>query len=219
MIATYRTRTIPTHLRERPSYSTDRRTTTRIDDPSLEHRRANILFIRGAGPIGYPGSGEVVNMQPPAALITRALRRCLYRGRPPVGHVGLALNPQRIAGGGGRRRAGAPAYPATACESTSTKEGRHSDIGGRARQAPCGAAEERRLPLPAEPDAVAGNPARHGRPTRRRHGAQARGQVSAGRADIRAAGQSLTVAVEPTGLGRGCLPTRGEAKKSRRTTP
>ncbi len=41
----------------------------RINDPSLEIDETCLLFIRGAGPIGYPGSAEVVNMQPPDALI------------------------------------------------------------------------------------------------------------------------------------------------------
>jgi dihydroxy-acid dehydratase len=41
----------------------------RIDDPSLKIDAHSLLFIRGCGAIGFPGSGEVVNMQPPAALI------------------------------------------------------------------------------------------------------------------------------------------------------
>ncbi|WP_420349666.1 IlvD/Edd family dehydratase [Pelagibius sp.] len=41
----------------------------RINDPALEIDDTCLLFIRGAGPIGYPGSAEVVNMQPPDALI------------------------------------------------------------------------------------------------------------------------------------------------------
>ena len=45
----------------------------RIDDPSLEIDESSILFIRGHGPLGYPGSAEVVNMQPPAALIKRGV--------------------------------------------------------------------------------------------------------------------------------------------------
>src|SRR5262249_54840471 len=45
----------------------------RIDDPSLEIDANTMLFIRGVGPIGYPGSAEVVNMQPPAALIKRGI--------------------------------------------------------------------------------------------------------------------------------------------------
>jgi dihydroxyacid dehydratase/phosphogluconate dehydratase len=35
-----------------------------------------MLFVRGVGPIGYPGGAEVVNMQPPAALIKKASHHC-----------------------------------------------------------------------------------------------------------------------------------------------
>ena len=41
----------------------------RINDPELEIDAASILFIRGVGCVGYPGSAEVVNMQPPDALL------------------------------------------------------------------------------------------------------------------------------------------------------
>jgi len=41
----------------------------RIDSPDLGATADSILIIRGAGPIGFPGSAEVVNMQPPAELI------------------------------------------------------------------------------------------------------------------------------------------------------
>jgi dihydroxy-acid dehydratase len=41
----------------------------RINDPALEIDANCLLFVRGAGPVGYPGSAEVVNMQPPDALI------------------------------------------------------------------------------------------------------------------------------------------------------
>ena len=41
----------------------------RIDDPELSIDESCMLVIRGCGPIGYPGSAEVVNMQPPAELI------------------------------------------------------------------------------------------------------------------------------------------------------
>ena len=41
----------------------------RIDDPALGIDETCILVMRGAGPVGYPGSAEVVNMQPPAELI------------------------------------------------------------------------------------------------------------------------------------------------------
>src|SRR6201987_1342679 len=45
----------------------------RIDDASLDIDEHCVLFIRGTGPIGYPGGAEVVNMQPPAALIKRGI--------------------------------------------------------------------------------------------------------------------------------------------------
>ena len=56
---------------------------TRIDDPSLNIDEHCILFIRGTGPIGYPGGAEVVNMQPPAALIKRGIKSlpCIGDGR------------------------------------------------------------------------------------------------------------------------------------------
>jgi dihydroxyacid dehydratase/phosphogluconate dehydratase len=45
----------------------------RINDPELGIDERTILVIRGAGPIGWPGSAEVVNMQPPDALIKRGI--------------------------------------------------------------------------------------------------------------------------------------------------
>jgi len=55
----------------------------RIDDPALEIDEHCLLFIRGTGPIGYPGGAEVVNMQPPAALIKRGIHSlpCIGDGR------------------------------------------------------------------------------------------------------------------------------------------
>ena len=46
----------------------------RINDPSLMIDDSCILAIRGCGPIGYPGSGEVVNMQPPDYLLKQGVR-------------------------------------------------------------------------------------------------------------------------------------------------
>jgi dihydroxy-acid dehydratase len=77
----------------------------RIDDPSLAIDERTILCIRGAGPIGYPGSAEVVNMQPPAALIKRGISSlpCLGDGRQS-GTSGspsiLNASPEAAAGGG-----------------------------------------------------------------------------------------------------------------------
>ena len=45
----------------------------RINDKSLEVDENSILIIRGCGPIGYPGSGEVVNMQPPDRLLKKGI--------------------------------------------------------------------------------------------------------------------------------------------------
>jgi dihydroxy-acid dehydratase len=55
----------------------------RIDDRSLKIEEHTLLFIRGCGPIGFPGSGEVVNMQPPAALIKAGIDSlpCIGDGR------------------------------------------------------------------------------------------------------------------------------------------
>jgi len=55
----------------------------RIDDPALNIDAHCVLVIRGVGPIGYPGSAEVVNMQPPAALIKQGITSmpCIGDGR------------------------------------------------------------------------------------------------------------------------------------------
>ena len=45
----------------------------RINDPALGIDENTILVIRGAGPVGWPGSAEVVNMQPPDALLRRGI--------------------------------------------------------------------------------------------------------------------------------------------------
>jgi dihydroxy-acid dehydratase len=77
----------------------------RVDDPSLEIDEHTILFMRGVGPIGYPGSAEVVNMQPPAALIKKGVTSlaCIGDGRQS-GTSGspsiLNASPEAAAGGG-----------------------------------------------------------------------------------------------------------------------
>ena len=77
----------------------------RIDDPALKIDEHTMLFIRGTGPIGYPGSCEVVNMQPPAALIKRGVTSlpCIGDGRQS-GTSGspsiLNASPEAAAGGG-----------------------------------------------------------------------------------------------------------------------
>jgi dihydroxy-acid dehydratase len=77
----------------------------RIDDPSLDIDEHTILIMRGAGPIGYPGAAEVVNMQPPGALIRRGVLSlpCIGDGRQS-GTSGtpsiLNASPEAAAGGG-----------------------------------------------------------------------------------------------------------------------
>jgi dihydroxy-acid dehydratase len=77
----------------------------RIDDPALKIDEHCILFMRGTGPIGYPGSAEVVNMQPPAALIKKGVTSlaCIGDGRQS-GTSGspsiLNASPEAAAGGG-----------------------------------------------------------------------------------------------------------------------
>jgi dihydroxy-acid dehydratase len=77
----------------------------RIDDSALGIDGHTILFVRGAGPIGYPGSAEVVNMQPPAALIKLGVTElpCIGDGRQS-GTSGspsiLNASPEAAAGGG-----------------------------------------------------------------------------------------------------------------------
>jgi len=84
-----------------------------FDGPEDYHRRIetepgidehSILFMRGAGPIGYPGAAEVVNMQPPAALLHAGVdslpcvgdgRQSGTSGSPSI----LNASPEAAAGG------------------------------------------------------------------------------------------------------------------------
>lgn len=77
----------------------------RIDDPAEGIDEYTILFMRGAGPVGYPGGAEVVNMQPPAYLIKKGVHSlpCVGDGRQS-GTSGtpsiLNASPEAAAGGG-----------------------------------------------------------------------------------------------------------------------
>jgi dihydroxy-acid dehydratase len=76
-----------------------------IDNSALAIDETTLLFMRGTGPMGYPGSAEVVNMQPPAELIKRGVRElpCIGDGRQS-GTSGspsiLNASPEAAAGGG-----------------------------------------------------------------------------------------------------------------------
>jgi dihydroxy-acid dehydratase len=77
----------------------------RIDDPALGIDEHTILIMRGAGPAGYPGAAEVVNMRPPVHLIRAGVRSlpCIGDGRqsgtsdsPSI----LNASPEAATGGG-----------------------------------------------------------------------------------------------------------------------
>ena len=77
----------------------------RIDDPSIAIDEQTILFMRGTGPIGYPGAAEVVNMRPPVGLIRAGIHNlpCVGDGRQS-GTSGspsiLNASPEAAIGGG-----------------------------------------------------------------------------------------------------------------------
>jgi len=76
----------------------------RIDDPALAIDEHCLLFMRGAGPIGYPGAAEVVNMRPPNYLLSKGITSlaCIGDGRQS-GTSGspsiLNATPEAAAGG------------------------------------------------------------------------------------------------------------------------
>ena len=77
----------------------------RLNDKSLKMDENSILVIRGAGPVGWPGSAEVVNMQPSDELIKRGITElpCIGDGRQS-GTSGspsiLNASPESATGGG-----------------------------------------------------------------------------------------------------------------------
>ncbi len=77
----------------------------RIDDPKMKIDASTVLFIRGVGPVGYPGSAEVVNMRPPSYLIKKGITSlpCIGDGRQS-GTSGspsiLNASPEAATGGG-----------------------------------------------------------------------------------------------------------------------
>ncbi len=77
----------------------------RIEDPALGIDERSVMVIRNCGPVGYPGSAEVVNMQPPAALLARGIdalptmgdgRQSGTSGSPSI----LNVSPEAAVGGG-----------------------------------------------------------------------------------------------------------------------
>jgi dihydroxy-acid dehydratase len=78
---------------------------SRIDDPALGIDDRTLLVMRGAGPIGYPGAAEVVNMRAPAYMIEKGVHTlpCIGDGRQS-GTSGspsiLNASPEAAVGGG-----------------------------------------------------------------------------------------------------------------------
>jgi dihydroxy-acid dehydratase len=77
----------------------------RIEDPDLGVEEQSVLVIRNCGPVGYPGSAEVVNMQPPASLLLKGInalptmgdgRQSGTSGSPSI----LNVSPEAVVGGG-----------------------------------------------------------------------------------------------------------------------
>jgi dihydroxy-acid dehydratase len=77
----------------------------RINDPALAIDADCMLFIRGTGPIGYPGAAEVVNMLPPDALVKQGITMlpCIGDGRQSGTSASpsiLNASPESAVGGG-----------------------------------------------------------------------------------------------------------------------
>ena len=77
----------------------------RINDESLHIDKNSILFMRNCGPIGYPGSGEVINMLPPARLVKEGISALptLGDGRQSGTSASASIlnaTPESLAGGG-----------------------------------------------------------------------------------------------------------------------
>ena len=154
----------------------------RIDDPALAIDENTMLFMRGAGPKGYPGAAEVVNMRAPDYLLKQGITSlvCVGDGRQS-GTSGspsiLNASPEAASGGG-------LALIETGDRVVLDLNAGRLDLlvdDDRARPPARAAHGRRRLSLPGEPDALAGDPARPRRRARDRRGAGAGGQVPAHR--------------------------------------
>lgn len=76
-----------------------------LNDPALEIDENSILFVRGVGCVGYPGSAEVVNMQPPDSVLKAGIKHLPTVGdgrqsgtseSPSI----LNASPESVVGGG-----------------------------------------------------------------------------------------------------------------------
>ena len=156
----------------------------RIDDPALKIDELCVLFMRGAGPVGYPGGAEVVNMRPPNYLIKKGVTElaCIGDGRQS-GTSGspsiLNASPEAATGGGlailktgDRVRIDLNKRTADILISKEEIDKRRASLQGHGG-----------YQLPRAPDALAGDPARHRRRLLQRHGAEAGGEIPEDRQD------------------------------------
>ena len=110
----------------------------------------------------------------------------MHRRWPAVRDLRFAVHSQCLAGSRRQWRAGAAENRRPHSHRHEQGHRRHSDFEGGTSAAARRAGKAGRIPDPRQPDAVAGNSARHGRPTRRRHGAETGGEISARCAEISA---------------------------------
>ena len=168
----------------------------RIDDPALKIDEMCVLFMRGTGPVGYPGGAEVVNMRPPNYLIKKGVTAlaCIGDGRQS-GTSGspsiLNASPEAATGGG-------LAILKTGDRvriDLNKRTRRHPHLQGGVRQAPrrrCRAMAATSIPTTRRPGRRS---SAAGRRLLARHGAEAGGQISENRQDQRhPARQSLASA-------------------------
>ncbi|WP_431271244.1 dihydroxy-acid dehydratase [Dankookia sp. P2] len=137
----------------------------RIEDPSLGIDAHTVLVIRNCGPVGYPGSAEVVNMQPPATLIKAGLdtlptmgdgRQSGTSGSPSI----LNISPEAAVGGGlALLKSGDPIRIDLNTRKVDVMIP-EAELAARARRLEAAGA--------AEQDPLGGDPAQHGRPARHR---------------------------------------------------
>ncbi len=146
----------------------------RIDDPSLEIDENTILVIRYGRPDRLAGLGRG-GEHAAAGGAHQARRRlaALHRRRPPVRHLRLALDPERLAGSGDRRRPRPARDRRRRADRPQHGRRRRHRSGGRVGAPP------RRLQaeLPGRPDPLAGDLPREGRPAGGGRGAGDGGEV------------------------------------------
>ena len=146
-----------------------------------------VLFMRGAGPVGYPGGAEVVNMRPPSYLIKKGVTAlaCIGDGRQS-GTSGspsiLNASPEAATGGGlailktgDRVRIDLNKRTADILISKEEYDKRRAALQGHGG-----------YKYPGHQTPWQGDPARHRRRLRARHGAEAGGQIPEDRQDQRA---------------------------------